>query len=313
MRQNLFIFFEKNEREWNIDCKLAQLAMNRFIIEEETQNEIIRTYNFKTIPSKMIEPLNPAYKNHAKERAVKDAFDKDLISDALDLAAEYQNRSRRKIPADTHFIIASEFYNNHPSMSVWLDQEVRKIGLKPFHLTLYGGKRMSLITKSYNISLYEKKVSPAICSFLYSSEVVQSKPLTSVNDDLEEFYRQNQFQQGPRYYIDRLFLTPKLTRIELHQVENNDISFWQTIVYGEGEGQRSGKYHRNLSDLTVGCPDNEKQHKFVYCHCYRMTIRNFNETINQWSIKYATPNRKIGYWNKETETFYKYFPRQPFK
>ena len=166
MRQNLFIFFEKNEREWNIDCKLVQLAMNRLIVDEEIQNEVIQIFNFKALSPEMIEYENSAYKNYAKERVDKDAFDKQLVSEALDLAEEHQNCHeripQRFPPAATHFIIASYFHYMNESSFYWLRHELREIGLKPFHLTTYNGNRKYLITNSTHIYCYENDTSPII-------------------------------------------------------------------------------------------------------------------------------------------------------
>ena len=40
-RQNIFLFYEKNDDDLKIDEKLVRLYMNRFIIEEDHQNEIV--------------------------------------------------------------------------------------------------------------------------------------------------------------------------------------------------------------------------------------------------------------------------------
>ena len=39
--QNIFLFYEKNDDDLKIDEKLVRLYMNRFIIEEDHQNDIV--------------------------------------------------------------------------------------------------------------------------------------------------------------------------------------------------------------------------------------------------------------------------------
>jgi len=43
--QNLFLFFEENDDEKDISSRLVHLYMNRFVIAEEDQTEIIGVYN----------------------------------------------------------------------------------------------------------------------------------------------------------------------------------------------------------------------------------------------------------------------------
>ena len=43
--QNLLIFFEEADDEKDISSKLVRLYMNRFVIDEEDQTEIIGVYN----------------------------------------------------------------------------------------------------------------------------------------------------------------------------------------------------------------------------------------------------------------------------
>ena len=48
-KQNLFLFFEENEFEFDISSNLVRLSMNRFTIDEEAQFEIIGVYNLKRV------------------------------------------------------------------------------------------------------------------------------------------------------------------------------------------------------------------------------------------------------------------------
>ena len=96
-KQNLFLFFEEKADEFDISLNLAMLAMNGFVVDENAQFEVIGVYYLKKAIKDMIVHEDPARTSLAKERAEKDAFDRDLISEALDHALLYPND-------DTHFI-----------------------------------------------------------------------------------------------------------------------------------------------------------------------------------------------------------------
>ena len=83
-KQNLFLFFEDSDIDHNINSKLVQLSMNRFIVEEDAQVEISGIYHFKMARKSILDKSNPLFKTYAKQRIEKEAFDKDLLSDALE-------------------------------------------------------------------------------------------------------------------------------------------------------------------------------------------------------------------------------------
>ena len=61
-RQNIFLFYEKNEDDLKIDEKLVRLYMNRFIIEEDHQNEIVGVADLTKI-AKMNYQIEPRFRN----------------------------------------------------------------------------------------------------------------------------------------------------------------------------------------------------------------------------------------------------------
>ena len=83
-KQNLFLFLEDSENDYDISSELVKLAMNRFVVEENSQNEISGIYHFKKLEKPMINQNHPSFKNYAKQRTEKEAFDKDILSDALE-------------------------------------------------------------------------------------------------------------------------------------------------------------------------------------------------------------------------------------
>ena len=46
-KQNLFLFFEENELEFEISSSLVKLSMNRFVVDEDDQFEVMGIYNLK--------------------------------------------------------------------------------------------------------------------------------------------------------------------------------------------------------------------------------------------------------------------------
>ena len=102
-KQHLYLFLEENELEYEISSSLVRLSMNRFVVNEAAQFEVIGIYNLKRATKEMADLGNPSYKYFARERTEKDAFDKDLISNAM-----YQATLHPRI--DAHFIIGSFFH-----------------------------------------------------------------------------------------------------------------------------------------------------------------------------------------------------------
>ena len=69
---------EENELDYEISSSLVKLSMNRFIVNEDAQFEVMGIYNFKRATKQMADLGDASYKYFAKERTEKDAFDKDL-------------------------------------------------------------------------------------------------------------------------------------------------------------------------------------------------------------------------------------------
>ena len=124
-RQNLFLFFDEGEDENDISPKLVQLAMNRFVVDEDSQaifsesgstfldsifslrltkavllnkiinkrlsENIIKTevsgiYYFKKTKNPVLNKNNPLYRSFVKQRTEKISYDEELVSDALEKA-----------------------------------------------------------------------------------------------------------------------------------------------------------------------------------------------------------------------------------
>ena len=273
LRQNLFLFFEEKAQEYDIDWNLVMLAMNRFVVDEDAQFEVIGVYYLKKSTKEMIDYYDPAHKYFVKERAEKDAFDKDLISEAIDHAMLYPN-------VDTHFIFGTLFgntmYNPHSKKSVfhdWFSQEVARSEIRSLLYTQYMGQRIALISKAQSIKFYEGKMSVnLVLKSSPDSDDGWWKPRSSVHDDLEKFI--HHIRNGHKIVPDRgepaqnsLFLLKMLTTNELQKTRNKDGEFWRTLL-------NSNKFReRCKQDYTTECDDFDKKHKFVHCFCIRYSFR----------------------------------------
>ena len=75
-KQHLYLFLEENELEYEVSSSLVRLSMNRFVVNEAAQFEVIGIYNL--------------------ERATKEMADLDII--------HHTNTSRKKGPRKMHLI-----------------------------------------------------------------------------------------------------------------------------------------------------------------------------------------------------------------
>ena len=108
-KQHSYLFLEENGLEYEISSSLVRLSMNRFVVNEDAQFEVIGIYNLERATKEMADLRNPSYKYFAKQRTEKDAFDKDLISDVMDQVTLHPR-------IDAHFIIGSF---SHPVRMDW--------------------------------------------------------------------------------------------------------------------------------------------------------------------------------------------------
>ena len=212
---------------------------------------------------------NPSYKYFARERTEKDAFDKDLISDAMDQATLHPR-------IDAHFIIGSFLHpiiidwdrrlTARSNLFDWISQEIKKNDMQPIQCTLYHGLSMCLITNVMSVAYYESKTSIDIerC-FKTTTDSYWSHPQSSVHDDLEQLIRHIEVGNLIVPLGHELFLHKMLTRKELQKSKNDDEKFWEKIF------NTSSKYHRCKQDYSTIYLDHEKKNKFISWQCVRYT------------------------------------------
>ena len=92
-KQNLFIFYENETELYDIQLQLVNSYMNRFVIEEEAQFEVVGIY-------------------HAQKSKWFELEDLDILLKGLERAKLYQNEI-----TDTHFIIGHSTKNPYDKSS----------------------------------------------------------------------------------------------------------------------------------------------------------------------------------------------------
>ena len=280
-KQHLFLFFEENEFEFDISSNLVRLSMNRFIVDEEAQFEIIGAYNLKKLQRKMLDKpglkQHPDYKKFAKERTEKEAFDEDLISEAMNKALLNQSTS-----TDAHFIIenlgldSSTQFSSDTNKRItrlyhWMLFEMQDIGLQSLYCTFYHGTRQFLMTKEGSVACYRNQIFRDMTG--KNDKIFSFQPKSSILDDLEDFLQHIKDGCRPSMILWQnplmLFLNKMLTKKETYQAINRDNQFWNTLLNNSPgitiRSHQDPSLHRNHQS-----PNNED--KFVYCFCWRFTI-----------------------------------------
>ena len=158
-RQNLCLFLEENDLEYVIDSKIVHRFMNRSVVGEEDQFEIIGVYNLQKVEKLMYDHQDPDYKYHATKRTEKEANDRNTFSEALEKASQFVSTK-----VDTHFVIGSCFHAINDTSAPYTTKlfkfvldEIEEIELKSVFVTLFGGFRIQLVSKETCKDMYSFK------------------------------------------------------------------------------------------------------------------------------------------------------------
>ena len=285
MKENLFLFFEEIDDEYDISSHLVRIAMNRFIIDENDQYEVTGLYYLKKMKREIVDYSNPAYKTHAKARTEKDAFDKDLISDAIDQALINQTSTigshfifgslfhlrdlyavyegpYEKAPKSTKRDTIWEWYTRYsllppttPIISKWISNEIKNHDLNSLRCTWFHGIRSALMTHEKSIAAYEMNE---------NEQSLTKNNVSPFNNDLEESIEKFRNDRHLSRISEHLFLHKMLTRKEIQQVRNNKKKFWRTLA--------NDKYSIEQKDCSIISEGLENQNKFIWCECERISI-----------------------------------------
>ena len=258
------------------------LYMNRCIIDEDANFEIIGVYELLKVTDLMFNISNPLYKTNASQRTNKEAVDRDILAEALEKAQMHETNS-----TDNHFIIGSCFYSV-PSEDIriisrmdklldWLFNEVKTRKMRSLYVTILGGHRNNLITKGLHKRSYDGKDATYVTSYpVHSAREKPTKtPLQfSVNDDFELSIKL--IRHGRRLEQDmQLFLQPMLNPYELKLIGKKDESFLRSFtrhIAGLADSIPD-TVPRATADVTEEelkrFPDSDPSIRYVSCFCFR--------------------------------------------
>ena len=178
--QDLFLFFEENEDEKVINSRLASLYMNRFVIDEDYQNEIGGGFYLQRVDPAMLWNRSDQYL--FAEQILDCAFNDEF------LLKQYEKRA--------HFIIASDFsifYSLGEGKSHWIEKwltsklETLISQATSFAVTVLSGKQKPKLASN---SLVKRCYEP---NQLFDKIHWQFFEFNTVNNDLET--REDQIRQ----------------------------------------------------------------------------------------------------------------------
>ena len=278
-RQNFCLFLEKNDLEFVIDSKPVHLFMNRSVVNEEDQFEIIGVYYLQKVEKLMYDHQDPDYKYHAIKRTEKEANDRNVFSEALEDASQFASND-----VDTHFLIGSCFHNindtstsNTEKLCEYLLDEIEEIELKSVFVTFYSGFRKQLVSKETCKDMYEGKAKFDSQNSDVGSIPIPYKYKCSVNDDIEMSIRN--ILDGKRLQEDfNVFLNIMLTALELKQVEENDENFWMSLDNYQAKITKDIRWWAEMTNARIDKDQTNRQStsdpniKFVRCRIYRRSF-----------------------------------------
>lgn len=278
-RQNLCLFLEENDLEYVIDSKIVHRFMNRSVVGEEDQFEIIGVYNLQKVEKLMYDHQDPDYKYHATKRTEKEANDRNTFSEALEKASQFVSTK-----VDTHFVIGSCFHGINDTSAPYttklfkfLFDEIEEIELKSVFVTLFGGFRIQLVSKETCKDMYEGKAEFSSQHFDAWRIPLPYKYKCSINEDIEILIRN--LLDGKRLQEEcTLFLNIMLNSMQLKQVEENDENFWMTLDNYQATITENIKWWAKMTnarldkDQTNPSSTSDPNMKFVRCKIYRHSV-----------------------------------------
>ena len=198
-KQDLYLFFEENESDLDvINSRLVSIYMNRYVIDEENQNEITGVYNLMKVPS---EPIW----HDEKFSTEKGSFDGQMIDRAYNDATQQINTA--------HFIIGKRFmYDFLVDPTYWFEKWIRYKFKShftqssstcnwPLVITLLKGQKERITSSGFveNAYFIDDK------SFYYPSKkrrrTHEDWPhRSSVHDDLEDQFHNRNEKSGSHYF-----------------------------------------------------------------------------------------------------------------
>ena len=308
-RQNLVLLHEENVDDRLISNNMVSLYMNRFLIDEEAQHEVIGVYNLNTaenstftggkfnqiikkitekIPfiSQILQRLRDQHKWHKDKAAIHEAFrrSENLIWHPSDIV--------NSLPCsitlyDTHFIIGTRKINNQMREWVqsWRNDPLFKIMKTYFIFTQLEGYQSELCKKEKNEVPTDSYRSPYYGPYVMKNtmgNVIKTYHRTSISDDAEFLARRLCLQYNQNLIGENresLMFNRSLTDSEIQKMKffRHESAYSPEI---KACLSKRGPFV-TVSGLLSGpfepihrVPDSTYQ--YLHCECERLTFINYH-------------------------------------
>ena len=265
--KNLILLIEPSENEYITPWKIANLYLNRFIIEEDAAFEIMGVHQLPKsrleIPDKDLEILDEELELPDKDL---ETFENEIIK-----------KRKEEILAENFRILDSAFKNAIPKWSPETDYHFIYAGFNFMTQYMKPEKMNSVIVKCMENLKLNSLIFTAVV--MVRSHIVTKKVMKeyykgefdnndgfdklSVQDDLDSF-----FDQASTFYFVNpstagMFFLPMLTDEELLLLENKDENYLK--LYADYH------YGENPDVDEADMIESQSKSKFAYCMCFRFS------------------------------------------
>ena len=296
--QNLFLFFEETDDEKDISSNLVHLYMNRSVMAEEEQSEIIGVYNLAK-PNKDT-PLIEFYSQESflgetckktqfwKENRTKLEHDEALFEKiGSEIASDVKSvhnfsASVTKEKSMNHFIIGSSFYTNSSKRRRIFVEKIMRDLTYEIDSQKKGLSHISIVDKHYGFyglkNLHNDVViNQTLITMLRGShrnlltaeqlKIAQAQSEVEpdlINDDLEEFHKLTMVQ-GLRFDEFRsLSFYKELTDPELDKLK--------PFQYEIDLQKQNWASEKSLEALLPLLAQTDPGYQYLQCDCQRYTF-----------------------------------------
>ena len=241
LNQKIVLFIEPAHYAFEKPSKIGNLFINRFAIDEDAQNEILKIYKLE----RNLWPLDFLKTNSL--RSVKETRFLDTIDSGVASMVDFGKNDMMP-----HFIYCYGHYIYfEEKLKMLILKKMREYGIPSSILTILKMNRINLITKEKSKEAAEGKLKNDPDWEDYDG---------SINDDLDLYVKNLQNSGKNDYEEVWSFFTPKLTNEELKLVAQKN-------------EEHMGTYLLKL-DADVGAEEMKKsdsKDKYVHTRCIRRT------------------------------------------
>ena len=288
-KQNLYLFFEESESDLDtLYSKMVSIYMNRYVIDEEDQNEITGVYKLMKVPGEITRP-DLTFSND------KESFDSQLIDCAYNDAKQRVNTA--------HFIIGTKFLYGFPyDPYYYFDKWIRTMFKAHFNQSnsTWNGPMVVTLLEGYkeritSVGFVENAYFIDDKSFYYPSikrrRTYEDSSFvcyrSSLHNDLEAQTNlfQNKMKNPGFHHFERIFINEWLGKIIF---DRRKLFLCKMLTYSEEDELVNGVW--NGMQVIKPVADGDPCHLYHIYECQRLTITVFP---NQEHCMIMTDRRQI--------------------